>query len=144
MRREFMTLSYHGDAAVKEKYVSRVKAHYDADDIIQGEYWENGKGCAVGCIVETSDSPHFTMSQELGWPLWLCKLTDKLHEGQTNEQSKEWPVKIVNAVPVGLSKRQFDIVKAKFFHWLFVDETYGVLRHAKTERTASSIKTMAS
>lgn len=39
-------LAYHGDAKIKETYLTRVQAHAVADEIIHGHYWENGKGCA--------------------------------------------------------------------------------------------------
>lgn len=40
-------LSYHGDKAVKAKYLRRVRAHEKADEIVKGTYWQNGKGCAA-------------------------------------------------------------------------------------------------
>ena len=48
-------LAFHNKQSVKDKYLKRVKAHYEADQIIHGIYWENGKGCAVGCTIEGSD-----------------------------------------------------------------------------------------
>lgn len=42
-------LVFHGKPAVKAKYLKRVRAHAKADEIVSGRYWENGKGCAVGC-----------------------------------------------------------------------------------------------
>ena len=35
-----MLLSFHGDPAVKAKYLGRVQAHHDADEIIKGQYWK--------------------------------------------------------------------------------------------------------
>ena len=37
--------TFHGEQSVKDKYIKRVKAHAKADEIVQGSYWENGKGC---------------------------------------------------------------------------------------------------
>lgn len=50
--------AFHGDKKIKAKYLARVKAHYEADEIISGKYWENGKGCAVGCTVEANSNAH--------------------------------------------------------------------------------------
>ena len=36
----------------KDKYIKRVKAHQKANEIIKGIYWQDGKGCAVGCTIE--------------------------------------------------------------------------------------------
>ena len=39
-------ISFHGDPAIKEKYLARIAAHAAADEIEKGYYWEGGKGCA--------------------------------------------------------------------------------------------------
>ena len=44
-------LAWHGDAALKKSTVATMAAHRKADTLVQGIYWENGKGCAVGCLV---------------------------------------------------------------------------------------------
>lgn len=62
--------SFHGDPAVKEKYLGRVRAHAAADELIHGVYWEGGKGCAVGCTVHSGD--HTAYEVELGLPEWLA------------------------------------------------------------------------
>ena len=36
--------AFHNDESVKAKYIARVKDHQFADEIIQGKYWENGRG----------------------------------------------------------------------------------------------------
>ena len=58
--------SFHGDVKVKVKYINRVKAHQLADNLIKGQGWENGKGCAVGCTLEAYD--HSRYEVELGIP----------------------------------------------------------------------------
>lgn len=42
-----MLLAFHSDKKIKAEYLSRVKAHAKADEIIKGKYWEHGhvKGC---------------------------------------------------------------------------------------------------
>ena len=53
--------AFHNDPSIKEKYLTRVQAHYKADEIIQGKYWENGKGCAVGCTIHSSDHKNYEL-----------------------------------------------------------------------------------
>jgi len=62
-------IAFNGDANLKARYLDRVKAHIEADEIIQGTYWENGKGCSMGCTVH-SDS-HAQYEKELFIPEWL-------------------------------------------------------------------------
>src|ERR1700692_2355687 len=66
-------LSFLGDKKLKSKYLTRVRAHAKADEIVKGQYWENGKGCNIGCAVHTSDNPHATWAKEIG-PEWLARL----------------------------------------------------------------------
>jgi hypothetical protein len=68
-------IAYKGKQSIKNKYLKRVEEHYKADEIIQGVYWENGKGCAVGCTIEGSDQ-HEKYETELGIPRELAYLED--------------------------------------------------------------------
>jgi len=71
-------LAYHNDPSVKAKYIARFKAHMEADEVIQGTGFENGKGCFVGCTLDRYD--HSAFPNELGWPEWLARLADTLFE----------------------------------------------------------------
>lgn len=41
-------IAFLNDIEIKTKYLDRVKAHAKADEIVKGQYWQEGKGCAVG------------------------------------------------------------------------------------------------
>lgn len=116
-------LAFHGKVSIKNKYVARVKAHYKADEIIQGTYWERGKGCAVGCTVETSMNPHERMEIELGIPRELAFLEDALFEELSNGRAKESPLKFIQAIPVGAD---LSLVTAKYIVWQFEDKKHGM------------------
>ena len=91
--------AFHNDPAIKEKYLARVRAHAAADEIIHGKYWEDGKGCAVGCTVHSGN--HAAYETELGIPQWLARVEDRLFEGMTNGTSMTWPIRFLEAIPVG-------------------------------------------
>lgn len=113
--------AFHGDTKVKSKYVERVKAHQTADEIIQGIYWEEGKGCAVGCTIEGSD--HNKYETELGIPKEVAYLEDVIFEELSNKDAKEFPLQFLEAVKVGsdLSK-----VVPQVVIWQFEDAKYGL------------------
>lgn len=95
-----MTLvAFHNDPKIKRKYLSRVKAHYKADEIIKGTYWQNGKGCAVGCTIHSGN--HKRYEDELGLPEGLARLEDTIFENLENGTAKEWPVKFLSTIKVG-------------------------------------------
>ena len=93
--------AYHGDPAVKAKYIARMREHQEADELVCGIDWENGKGNAVGCTVHTDNSTAY--ETELGMPEWLARLEELLFEGMTNETAQQFPVKLLEAVPIGFS-----------------------------------------
>ncbi len=114
-------LAFHNKKTIKNKYVKRVQAHYKADEIVQGIYWENGKGCAVGCTIEGSD--HSRYETELGIPREVALLEDIIFEELRNGKAKEFPLRFINAVKVGsdLSK-----VVPQLVIWQFEDKKYGL------------------
>jgi len=116
-------LAFHNDAKIKEKYIKRVKEHYDADEIIQGKYWENGKGCAVGCTMEIgtydSRSVHAEMEKALGIPISLVYLEDRLFEGLRNDEAKMFPLRFLEAIKQG---SDLSLISAKFIYWLLTEK----------------------
>ena len=114
--------TFHNDIAIKEKYVARVKAHQEADKIIKGKYWEEGKGCAVGCTIE--GNKHNRYETELGLPEWLARLEDILFEGMPNEDAMKFPLRFLEAIPVGV---ELDKVKWQFSAYLMKENIERVL-----------------
>ena len=120
--------SFHADPAIKKKYLARVRAHQAADELIKGAYWENGKGCAIGCTIHSDE--HEAYEIELGIPQMLAQLEDKIFEGSSNEWSKSWPGRFLESIPIGVDLSK---VGWKFQHWLLLDPKDGVIRFAKDE-----------
>jgi hypothetical protein len=110
-------VAYLGDAKIKTKYLKRVQAHYKADEIIHGIYWENGKGCAVGCTIEGSQ--HSRYETELGIPQTIAYLEDRIFEGLSNGKAKEFPVKFLKAIKPGAD---LSLVTPKFMVWMLKEQ----------------------
>jgi hypothetical protein len=132
-------LAFHGDKAIKAKYLKRIRAHQKADEIISGTYWENGKGCSVGCILHSSD--HSEGESQIGVPTILMRLNDRLFEGlfqcAGGEVAKAWPERFVSASMPGAD---LSLVWPKFALWLLSDPESGVIKFAKREATIAAIK----
>src|SRR2546421_7216836 len=92
-------IAFHGDPKIKAKYLKRVRAHRKADQIIHGTYWQDGKGCAIGCTVHSSSYKAY--EDELGIPLILAKLEDKIFESLENGDSLIWPEHFLKCIKVG-------------------------------------------
>jgi hypothetical protein len=116
-------IAFHNDPAIKAALVAQLEAHYAADEIIKGTYWEDGKGCAVGCCVHSAD--HGLLETRYGIPKQIAHLMDEIFESLPNEQAKDFPLAVIKAIPVGadLSK-----VINHFLEWLLIDPNHGVAR----------------
>jgi hypothetical protein len=103
-------LSFHNDPKIKEKYLARVREHRIADNLIQGIGWENGKGCAVGCTLESYDHKRYPI--ELGLPIWLAYLQDVIFENLIKKESDYWPENFLEAIPVGVCTEKVKHISA--------------------------------
>ncbi len=133
--------AFHGDPKVKEKYLARVKAHREADEIVKGQYWDNGKGCAVGCTIHGEN--HRAYEKELGIPIQIAHLQDWLFEKLRNDEVKDFPVDFLESIPVGADLKP---VLNRFLHWLLVDPEDGIVQHAQevgAERVKEAILSVA-
>ena len=126
--------AFHGKKEIKAKYIARLKAHYDADEIVKGVYWEDGKGCAVGCTLHSGN--HKAYEVELGIPEVLARLEDSIFEGLSPKDAKEFPLNFLNAVNVGSDLSQ---VGDKFLHWLLVDPKHGVIKYATNKKVVQDV-----
>lgn len=95
-----MMLSYHNDPLVKQKYIARFATHRAADAVVQGLGYLNGRGCFIGCTLETYSRAQFKI--ELGWPLWLVQVAEQIFENLPRDKAPQFGTDILQAVPVGI------------------------------------------
>jgi hypothetical protein len=110
-------LAYHSDPRIKMRVLSQLLHHAQADEIIKGIYWENGKGCAVGCTIHSGD--HAEYEPLFGIPQALARLKDCMFEGLPNADAKRWPRRFMSAVRPGADLSR---VQWHFLHWLLTDK----------------------
>ncbi len=127
--------AYHGDSKIRSKYLRRVRAHRKADQIVQNYgYWQDGKGCAVGCTIHGSS--HKAYETELGIPQIVARLEDRIFEGLPKALAREWPVRFLDSIKCGAD---LSMVWPAFAEWLLVDADWGVFRFAKKDKTKAAI-----
>lgn len=131
-------LAFHNDPAIKEKYLQQVKMHAAADEIIKGKYWEGGQGCAVGCTIHGNS--HTAYETELGISRIIARLEDGIFEGLPNEEAMTFPVRFLEAVPVGAD---LSLVFYQFMHWLLVDPIDGVIKFANEKGKIALVSAVA-
>lgn len=111
-------VAYHGAESEKSDILEQLRAHAKADEIVKGQYWESGKGCAVGCTIHSA--LHVKYESRFGIPQMLARLEDVIFEGLPNEQAKEWPIHFMSAITPGAD---LSCVGWQFLYWLLTDET---------------------
>lgn len=110
-------LAYHGDPAIRAEYLGRVAQHRAADQLLQSHgYWRDGKGCAVGCTVHSSN--HADYESLLGIPQMLARLEDAIFEGLPVEGARLWPERFLSAIRPG---QDLGRVGWQLLYWLLTD-----------------------
>lgn len=93
----------------KEELLTELKWHQEQDNFIKGQYFREGKGCAVGCSLESLNrkknlsigvGDHSAYEIHLGIPEWVARLEDTIFE-VSDDRSKTWPVEFIEAINVG-------------------------------------------
>jgi hypothetical protein len=119
------TLAWHGDAALKDAVMLRMRQHREADEIVQGTYQRldpetasGYRGCAIGCtlpqqpIAYNSDGVAYLRDPEDGnWqaeveslygiPTYIGLRIDWAFEDLPTEDCAEFAVAVIDAIPVG-------------------------------------------
>jgi hypothetical protein len=116
-------LAYHNDPAIKSKLLADLQAHADADRLVKGQYWESGKGCAVGCTLHSVGADgtaenHSEYETRLGIPQMLAQLEDAIFEGLHNADAMQWPMRFSAAIATGADLSR---VGWQWLHWLLTD-----------------------
>lgn len=109
-------LAWHGDAKLQKAAVATMAAHREADTLVKGLYWQNGKGCAVGCLIHGSD--HTLYEPRFGIPQALAQLEDTIFENLPNGDAMKWPERFLKAAKPGAD---LSLVQWKFLAFV-VDE----------------------
>jgi hypothetical protein len=111
-------LAYHNDPKIKTDILAQLARHRVADEIVKGRYWEDGKGCAVGCTLHSGN--HAEYETRFGIPQMLARLEDCIFEGLPVEDARQWPERFMGAIQPGADLSR---VGWQFLHWLLTDET---------------------
>ena len=133
-------LAFTNTTVTKAELLAQLQLHHDADEIVKGHYWEEGKGCAVGCAIHSGN--HAEYEPRFGIPEALAQLEDAIFEGLPNGEAKKFPLQFVEAIRPGadLSKVQYH-----FCAWILADPEHGVIRFAGNPEwgVAAAVQTVA-
>ena len=111
--------------------LSETLAHYEADQIIQGSYWDGVEkvGCFIGCLTHSTEAQGVTDLFGIEKP--LVRLLENIYEVLAEKESREF----FKAIPTAIGKdgKDLDLVK-----WAFLRDTLKALPE-QDERTQAVI-----
>ena len=101
-------LAYSHPLVTREAFLAELQRHADADQIVKGQYWKDGRGCAVGCSLNSISrllvdgsvprDDHERLAEILGTPPQLAYLEDTIFEGLPVALARQWPMRFSNAI----------------------------------------------
>jgi hypothetical protein len=109
--------AYHNNPSIKSAILEQLEAHRAAGELVHGVWWENGKGCAVGCTVHSSD--HGEYERRFGIPQMLARLEDTIFEDLSNGDAQTWPERFMGSIEPGMDLSR---VGWGFLYWLLTDK----------------------
>ena len=108
----------------RDQLLASLQAHAEADRIIKGSYWEDGKGCAVGCAIHDfrpgQEGEHALFPELFGVSRRFAHLIDGMFESLPNGRAQEWPGQVMSSVKQGTDT---DRAVDEWLFWLLSDET---------------------
>jgi hypothetical protein len=130
--------AFHGSSADKAKYLSRVRSHRKAGEIVSGIFWKEGRGNAVGCTIHGSRFEDY--EAELGIPQALAHLEYRLFEGLhfyvSPAAAVRLPERVLSAIRPGAD---LNPVWPNLALWMLIDGDLGIIRAAKKPRSRQAV-----
>jgi len=88
-----------------------VAAHIEADALVRGQYWSDGKGCFIGCLTHSDDPvPAF---ERFGLPVAVLRIAENIFEGLSDDEGRAF----FAALPDAVERDGKDLSRV---HWAFL------------------------
>ena len=88
-----------------------VRNHLAADALVRGQYWNDGKGCFIGCLTHSDDpKPAF---ERFGLPVAVLRIAEGIFEALPDDEGKAFFAAFPDAV-------ERDGKDLSLVHWAFL------------------------
>lgn len=113
-------LTFNSNPAIKDKYVELALRHQKSHDYVQGyDFWNYGKGSAIGCLAEDGKEPCKTLEVQTGIPEALNTFANTLFEKLPDGEYQTWAHRYIASFGVGADAT---LTAHQFLEWLLVFE----------------------
>jgi hypothetical protein len=100
---------------LKDAAVSRLQEHRRLDRIAQRVYWEDGRGCLLGCLTHSNTNSHKAAERLFGIELRVGYWLEAVFEGLPKELCEWWVIESAKAIPAGAD---LSLCHHQFSDWL--------------------------
>lgn len=90
---------------------AQVEAHLKADEVVKGLYWEDGKGCFIGCLSHSDDPLDAVKRFGLTEP--ILRIAESIFESLPDDEAKAFFAALPDAI--GRDGKDLSLV-----HWQFL------------------------
>jgi len=119
-------IAYRNSEQLKADTLAQLDAHRRVNELVRGTYWDGHRGCAIGCMAHSGDSPHPELANRLGIPEQILHLIDVTFE-RLPANWLDWPTRVMSAIPVGAD---LSLAWPRMAIWILADPVHGARQHA--------------
>ena len=133
-----MITTFFNEPKLKEAVIRQLREHKRLDQITQQIYWEDGRGCHLGCLTHINSScgdPHKATERLFGIPLRVTYWLEAVFEGLSIGQAKKWVIESTEAIPCG---GDLKLAHHHFAVWL-LDPATGINKITNINRDAIAL-----
>jgi len=132
--------AFLGSPELKEEVLLRIKQDQNLDRILQEISLWDDKLRSMWMPILHSSTPHKIVESTLGIPEILSRLSGKIFEGLSLEESRKFPLQFIQAIPVGVS---LSPVWDEFAVWLLGQaESLCCQEHVNSRKYLSNVKSL--
>jgi len=107
--------AFFNSTELKNFVIEQLNNHKKLDQIRQGVYFVEGKGCHLGCLTHCNEHSQQAADYMFNIPIKVAYLIESVFEGLEAGQAEEWVTNSIQAIPVGAD---LSLVHHKLAYWL--------------------------
>lgn len=96
-----MVVAWHGEPGLKAAAMERLREHRRLDEITQGQYFVDGRGCHLGCLTHDNDDAYEAAERLFGIEWDIAYWLESVFEGLPKSMCAAWVLDATEAIPVG-------------------------------------------
>ena len=93
--------AWYGEPALKEAAMAQLREHRRLDQITQGTYWREGRGCHLGCLTHLNEDAHAGAERLFNFPQPVSHFLERVFESLPKSDAPAWVINSTEAIPVG-------------------------------------------